>query len=960
MKSLQGETRSQNALGEALASLADSVSDSSLDKLTNAARLLEDTCDAGAVTVRNQPIFRALSALAYDAAAEPLRGERSYILLSQRASLPLDQWLESQELSRMFTGSLSLFGRRELPQAHKIATAFFEFLRNSPTLTERASNELILISSILTTIASYHNYIFSDDVTLSDFEETVKSFGDVVNITEAESWLSILGRLFLLAVQSAVVRSIVKLDIPASVKNALRTRNIIELWTPQAEAVEAGLLKGRNLVYATDTATGKSLLAYLASSNSTPSEKTVYIVPTRTLADEGFRVIRGIMPDVAVSTRERTDFDDRIADSPILVSTYEKFDALLRRGRLDASSVKRLIADEAHFIASPQRGIPLEFLLTRFKEASASNDPQIVAISGTVGKDEADAFASWLNASLVYRDWRPVDLDEMIYQDGLFYYKDGTIQTGPAVPQTQLPKAERRLLSMQLLVRQTLIRDGQCMVVVNSRELTEVLAQRISDWLETNAASFFDADLRAKLLQISENSKKLTQIISRTEPDLPVVAEKLVRFTRNGVAYHHAGVPSKYREIIENAIRDHTIRVVVTTTTFEAGVNLPVSRVIFPFPSASLRGRLRPLPRRTYANLAGRAGRPGLDKRGESIIIAITDKEREDLRDRYFTQRIEPLASAVNGFMRRRPSARYAVQSQILAQFSDAGKIEFQQLIDFIQKSWFWQRASEADRRLIRKHLSTEIWKLGIYGLVDERDLSITGAGRAAARSMLSPLSTVNLMRCCRRIFSAPMDRDRLDILLLSLVGVPQEVSSIDRHIKGASVAQEVEFVSGVVRQDADLKEPDRTELCAKYATVLWYWIKSYPAETILSKVGLNVSSDAAILEEELPNVAYWVLTSAASLPSDGTGASEEQRQRMLQLASYCKAGSSNDVVRELLGLGVKHIGRGTAIRLANFMQERRVGLKDLTLNDFAELFPDNIDCAELLYSELAQVSKRI
>lgn len=960
MSALPDRTENGQPLGKALRFIVDAIAEPDRDKLVAAASLLEDTCDAGVVTVLNKPVIRALAALAYDATGEPLRGERSYTLLGQEPGLPLNELLKSHELSRIFTNSLSLFGLRKLPELKNLVLSFLQFLKTSGSHVRPETDEIALTCSILVTAMAYHDYIFTEEISLSALEERISAYGDLVEEIDTESWLAILARLFKMAIQSAVGRSIIKLDLPSAVKDTLRSRGMIELWPPQAEAVEAGLLKGRNLVYATETATGKSLLAYITSSSSTPKEKTVYIVPTRTLADEAFKTIAEIMPNVAVSTRERNEYDDDINSFPILVSTYEKFDALLRRERLHLSSVKRLIADEAYFISSVQRGIPLEFLITRFRQLSISQASQVVAISGMIDRDEANRFAGWLNAGLVHKAWRPVDLDEMIYFGGSLYHKDGRIEIGPIKPQIALPKWEQRLLVTQLLARDTVTQDGQCMVVVGSRVLAETIAERVSAWFEANASSFLDADLRVKLQEIASRSEPISSAISAGEPELPVCAKKLLRHARFGVAYHHAGLPAKYREIVESGIRDRAIRLVVTTTTFEAGVNLPVTRVIFPFSQRTLRGRLKPLSQRTYNNLAGRAGRPGFDKRGEAILIALTSKEKEDLLERYFTSRVEPLESGIEGFMRRRPVARYAVQSQILAESSQEERVDFSRLLKLVQGSWFWARASDDDREKIQRHLRTEVRKLQVYGFVRSQDLAITSAGRAAAKSMLTPLGTVNLMRNCQKIFSGSFSQEQMDILVLSLVGIPSEVSGNDRRIGRVKVANEAEFVAQVIRQDDVLYEPaDRLALCAKYATILWYWIESLPTEQILETCGLDASSDAALLEETLPNDAYWILTSVANLPTETTRASEEQRQHILELASYCKIGSSDPIVGRLLGLGLEHMGRNTAIKLARFLREQRKDLQDLTQQDLIDLFAQNKTCALLLYSELEQASKR-
>ncbi|MFI5383777.1 MAG: DEAD/DEAH box helicase, partial [Methanosarcina thermophila] len=83
------------------------------------------------------------------------------------------------------------------------------------------------------------------------------------------------------------------LDLPDEVKQFYLDSGILELYPPQAEAVEKGLLEGRNLLAAIPTASGKTLLAELAMLKSILNGgKALYIVPLRALASEKFKRFR--------------------------------------------------------------------------------------------------------------------------------------------------------------------------------------------------------------------------------------------------------------------------------------------------------------------------------------------------------------------------------------------------------------------------------------------------------------------------------------------------------------------------------------------------------------------------------------------------------------------------------------------------------------------------------------------
>ncbi|XP_026191087.1 uncharacterized protein LOC34624129 [Cyclospora cayetanensis] len=91
---------------------------------------------------------------------------------------------------------------------------------------------------------------------------------------------------------------------------------------------------------------------------------------------------------------------------------------------------------------------------------------------------------------------------------------------------------------------------------------------------------------------------------------------------REGVAYHHAGLSGEERECVENGYRRGYLSVLCATTTLALGVNLPAARVIVRAPHV---GRNELLSAARFQQMAGRAGRKGLEHRGEAYIICSAD-----------------------------------------------------------------------------------------------------------------------------------------------------------------------------------------------------------------------------------------------------------------------------------------------------------------------------------------------
>jgi len=956
------EQSDNTSLGKGLSILADALYEKSNSKMTDAANLFEIVCDHGNVSNLTEPILRAFSAFAFEASGESPRSKRSYNKLYDMI-LPLEEALGSKELSKIYTQTIAHYGLRSLDGFGILSKRLFRELSERQThphfIPEVSLKPDYLISLGIIDLLLKYSEALERKRKWTLLATEIESLYGTVQCETVSPWLAILARLVCYMLNSIAERSILNLGLPKHLETRLVKNRITELWIPQAEAVRKGLLRGTNMVYSTGTATGKSLLAYLLSGTASVDQKVIYIVPTRTLADEAYKTIAEFIDpslnQIAVTTREKTEFDEKLSQYAIIVATYEKFDSLLKQKRLNDANLKCLIADEVHYISDRFRGIPLEFTLAEIKNRTGADDPQIVALSAMINSEDANQMSSWLHASLVRQEWKPIVLDEVIFYDGKLYHKNGRVEE--VHPPIKLPskdelKIGQRMAIITRLIRNSILKRDQCMVVVNSRKEAERVAEGISNYL--NVSRYFDVDSKKQLSLNDVERQKLRLEIQNSEPELPACGQKLFRFMNNGVAYHHGGLPSKYREIIENGVKKQLVNVLVTTTTFEAGVNLPISTVIFLDVS---RGEVA-MPVRRYRNLAGRAGRPQFDVKGESIIITLTKEEFDKVQNLYFLSEEEPLESSIRYFMRNQPRARYAIQSEILYRILKYDVLDFKRIMDFMSQSWFWVRADEPTREQFRKQIRTELRKLGIFGFVETSGnlLKLTDSGKVAGRTMLNPLSIRNLLDNAKKIFAGNFDTKSLVILLLSLAGIPSEVEDGDEIIKRVKVASECEFVSKVLGQDPKLYEKyERIQVCPQYATVLWYWVNDLPTEKILELCRLDTSADAALLEELLPNNAYWVLATLASIPDSALKMTEEQRDLVTDLATRCRLGSSDPIAQELLNLGLKHIGRNTAIKIARHLIEMDKPLTQITESELCELFSENQDSAKLLFRELEE-----
>jgi len=951
------------SLGRGLAEILEGVDKHDHAKLVDAASTIETLSDGGRISRSSEAFALALAGLAYDAAGETERAKRPYArMLESTMPIPLTESLGSEEMAKKVTASMAFFGLRRFDDLSSNASVVFGSLKGRKIAAQRegAEDDSLATLAILDLLSTYDDVV-RQKTSLDQVAEKATDFSNSLSRMNVSPWLALLSDLAVNALDTAVKRNVLNFEFTDEIRNKLIQKGVVELWPPQIEAVEKGLFKGSNVVYSTPAGTGKSFLAYAAAADSTPSSKTIYMVPTRTLAEEAYTRLCDISPAgreaVAISTRERTEFDESLDRYSILVTTYEKFTALVRKSRIQENFLRCVVVDEVHTLSQEDRGIPLELTLTELKSLTGQGDPQVITLSGMLREEDAKDFSDWVGASLIRTNWRPLVVDEGIVCPGVIYHKDGREENTSIRANPSASKTSQREEITNKLVQDIVARRGQCLVALESRAGVEDLAGEICSYLTKERSS--NLDLSASLSGVRGQLDSLGREIIQSEPAVSICARKLSEFLRSGVAYHHAGLPRRYRELVEKGIRDRVIRTVVTTTTFEAGLNLPISHVVFPFPNG--RRGSNPMDANTYRNLAGRSGRPGYDRNGVSLLVALSESEAKKFKEKYFLSEGETLSSSLSAFMRRKPEARSTVQAHLL-DMSTRSRSTKNSFREFARKTWFWKKAGSDARKTFERYIDTELTKLQVYGfatIAPTGEVGPTPVGRVANSSVLSPLSVRILIDNARRALESKRTGDEFDLLMLGLVAIPFEVSSNDRQVKAVKPDERTKFLETIMIPNAKIYERyQRTELAKQYATVLKYWIDPLPTAVVLSKCGLDPSADAALLEELLPRDAYWVLSTVASFLPEAVRMTDAQRKRVRQLAEFCKIGASEPSVIGLLNMGLQHLGRDTAIVLAGYLRERKARIDTITEAELMRLFDDNREAASLLYTEVRGLRK--
>jgi helicase len=421
-----------------------------------------------------------------------------------------------------------------------------------------------------------------------------------------------------------------KLDLPDTAIEFLKSQGFEKLYPPQDDSVKSGLLDGKSILVSAPTASGKTLIAMLAmiSYLSKNNGKVIYLSPLRALAAEKFsefkkleKVALGKKIKVAISTGDYENIEKNLEKNDVLILTNEKMDSIIRHGTEWVEEIGLVIADEVHLIGDENRGPTLEMILTQLK--LLETNPQIVGLSATI--TNSNEIADWLDCILVKSDWRPVPLSEGVCDAGEVTMNDGKVFS-----------VERSICGTPIdLGVQSVKEGGQSLVFAETRNRSKSLA--------TKAADAISQILEKKdLKELEKTSKKILSENEHTE-----LIKTLAFLVKKGVAFHHAGLNQNCRQTIETEFRKGTIKLLSSTPTLAAGVNLPARRVVI---SSINRynakvGANRPISILEYKQLCGRAGRPQYDDYGEAIIVG--NGNTEDLIDYYINGEPEPIISKI-------------------------------------------------------------------------------------------------------------------------------------------------------------------------------------------------------------------------------------------------------------------------------------------------------------------------
>ncbi len=595
----------------------------------------------------------------------------------------------------------------------------------------------------------------------------------------------------------------------------LRERGVKKLFPPQKLAIERGLFSDRNMVVAVPTASGKTLIAELAMLREViQGGKCLYVVPLRALASEKYECFRDwekIGLKVGITTGDYESKDEWLGDCDIVVTTAEKADSLIRNKAGWIDRVSCLVVDEVHLLDSAKRGPNLEILISKMK------DRRIIALSATI--PNAGELAEWLNAECIESEWRPVPLYEGIFYSGKLQLYEG------------LKLREERELGKDYtsLVRDCVKGGGQVLVFDSTRRNAESTAIKLS-----------------KLNFEGSDGKNLSRVASTVlEENDGEMSRRLAECVERGVAFHHAGLLSSQRKVVEDAFRSGLIKVIVSTPTLAAGVNLPARRVVIKSYHRFSGYASTPIKVMEYKQMVGRAGRPGMDDRGEAVVVVKSEKAKKEVFDRYIAGSVERIESKLG--------SESCMRFHTLGLASELKTVEG--IEEFFESTFFFHQ----NEIPVWFEIERILRKLENWGFVETsgRKVTVTSIGELVSRLYIDPMTG--------NVFCSELDRHEefTEISALHLICRTPDMERLyvrkdDDWLEDLlfEVYDELTYVPSSSSTDFDwfLEE-------LKTASCLWEWINERDEDSICEKYSIAPGDLRRIVEtaEWLANALYRI-----------------------------------------------------------------------------------------------------
>ncbi len=381
----------------------------------------------------------------------------------------------------------------------------------------------------------------------------------------------------------------------------------------QREAIHQ-LLLGNSVLVSAPTGVGKTLIAdYLIDEAIAKGDRVIYTAPIKALSNQKFKEFKAlygpekvgiVTGDVVINS-----------EAEICLMTTEIFRNILHQDLPRLEGITHIIFDEIHYLSDEDRGTVWEESIIFMPKGM-----RLLGLSATI--PNVYELAEWIHeikehpVSVVVKKERAVPLEHRIFEKHL-----GATDLRAVIKYRQesqerderafSDRREWETTHLDLIKFVAKKKQLPCLYFVFSRRMCELKAQELSF-----SRSFLN----------EAETREAEAVFDKMVTDFGVGNLKTILQARSflvkGIGYHHSGLLPALKEIVETLFGMGLIKVMYATETFAVGINYPVKTVCFDSPSKFDGVSFRPMTNLEYFQMAGRAGRRGIDAQGSVYILA--------------------------------------------------------------------------------------------------------------------------------------------------------------------------------------------------------------------------------------------------------------------------------------------------------------------------------------------------
>ena len=377
----------------------------------------------------------------------------------------------------------------------------------------------------------------------------------------------------------------------------------------QNEAIEQ-INQGYSVIVSAPTGSGKTVIAeHVITQCLRLNQGVIYTAPIKALSNQKYRDFQGRYPDkIGILTGDVSIN----AEAPVLIMTTEIFRNRVLENPQGLKKYAWIIFDEVHYIDDEERG-------TIWEESIMFMPPhmKMLCLSATV--PNINELSRWIELvhhtkfKMVVENKRPVPLHFYFQCQNEIYDNLGKLQHSGFKQRTSYSHYCKRRFMRTFFKSNRVV---SLLAYLQNRDFLPciyfVFGRRLAEELPFELLHFNFLNEKEK----DEISRNYEALCERFDLKAEKSAQRLLPLIKRGIAYHHAGMLPTLKEVIERLFTSRLLKLIFTTETFALGINMPARTVIF-HELRKFYGRYhRNLKTRDFYQMAGRAGRRGMDKEG--------------------------------------------------------------------------------------------------------------------------------------------------------------------------------------------------------------------------------------------------------------------------------------------------------------------------------------------------------